>query len=223
MQPITNTKLILLAAGLALGAGAPAFAQTAAAPEAAAAQPAYGQLGANYLGLFYGYERPDQAFGPTDAHEYGALLNRNLAPGVDVNLEFDDQRGAFDGVSPRGDELLGGVTGYAPVNAWVKPFLQAQLGVAWTQQITQYSNGLLWTSHGDYFDSIYTAGAEFQVLPDLVVTPFAAYQEVHRFSHGWNYGVEATYRITRRWGVSLTPQIDQDHGLDYRAGVNFYF
>ncbi len=220
MKQTINVKLLILAGGLALGAACPAFAQTTATtpPEAN-----FGLLGSNYVGLDYGYYHLDQPSAPTNAHQYGAFFNQNVQPGLDLSLSYDELRASALGANVRSDELLAGITGYAPVNAWLKPFLSAQAGFDWTQSLSGMSGGDYNTVRGTHFDYVLTAGGEFQVLRALVLTPFAAYQEVHGFDRDWNYGLKATYRLTRNWSVSLTPQIDEHHNLAYLGAVNYHF
>jgi hypothetical protein len=81
-----------------------------------------------------------------------------------------------------------------------------------------------------------TGGVEFQVLKNLELSPFVEYQaEPHLYNHGapeasmpdhvFDYGVKATYRLTKEWKASLTADLDQHSGRDWglRAGVSYNF
>ncbi|MGH7996106.1 MAG: hypothetical protein ACREFX_07130, partial [Opitutaceae bacterium] len=131
MKQTHHAKLLLLAAGLALGAAAVRAQSAAATDPAPAGSTNYGLLGSDYAGVFYGYEHFAATPGPTVGREYGAVYNRNVEPGVDLNLTFDDRRADYLGIDTRGDELLAGLTGYAPINSWIKPFLSARAGFDW--------------------------------------------------------------------------------------------
>ena len=223
-------KLLVLAAGLALGASVAAEAQTAP-PSSDNLQ--YGLLGSTYVGGFAGYLRPDGGPGaPNVVHEFGAVYNQNVMTGLDLNLTYDDQQAHWGGGHPRSDEALAGFTSYVPLATWFRPYFSGQVGVDWQQTVAYLpAAGRYNTAHDSRFDYVLGAGAEFQVLPALVLTPFGGFQQIQEFSHDWTYGVKATYRLARHWSVSFSPQIqqfhavnfDQSHGLGYIAGVNYHF
>ncbi|MGH7996496.1 MAG: hypothetical protein ACREFX_09110, partial [Opitutaceae bacterium] len=96
-------------------------------------------------------------------------------------------------------------------------------GFDWDREADLTSAGVVYADHASRFDYIGSVGAELQLAPHFVLTPFAAYQEIHRYSHDWNYGVAATYRIVRHWSVSYTPQIDEHHNVMNQIGVNYHF
>ena len=233
MKSYQLTSSLLIAATLALGVSSRAFAQTATATPAAAPAltadnsgggPGVGLLGSRYVGLDYGYLRFDEAHGPQSGHEFGASYNQPLMPGLDFTAALSDVSSGYFGTRPRTDQALAGLTAYQKINDWVKPFLAGQAGVAFNRDAELFSSsGILTHRSHDNFDYVLSAGAEFQVLPILVVTPFVAYQEIHRFSHDWEYGAKVTYRLTRHWSVSATPEIDEHHDLAYLGGINFHF
>jgi len=77
---------------------------------------------------------------------------------------------------------------------------------------------------------------EVQVLTDLALTPYVKYQSeptlynhelpVADFpNHLWNYGVLATYRVTRQWNASAGVSLDQRNrnDLGYSGGVSYRF
>jgi opacity protein-like surface antigen len=225
---------LLIAATLALGVSGSALAQTATDPAAPAATsgnsssgtgPGVGLLGSRYVGLDFGYLRFDQAAGPTSGHEFGASYNQPLTAGLDFTAALSDTASGAFGTHPRTDQALVGLTAYQKINDWFKPFLAGQAGVAFNRDAELDSSSGILTDHNtrDDFDYGLSAGAEFQVLPAMVVTPFVAYQDIHFFTHDWDYGAKVTYRLTRRWSVSATPEIDQHHNLAYLGGVNFHF
>jgi opacity protein-like surface antigen len=232
------TKSLLIAATLALGFSGRALAQTATAPAAPAATssstydsnaPGVGLLGSRYVGLDYGYLRYDQPRSPRSGHEFGAAYNQPLMPGLDFTAAVIDTSTGYFTTHPRSTQALAGLTAYQSVNSWLKPYLSGQAGVAFNRDAQLFSDSGILThdSHNVYdhdnFDYVLSAGAEFQVLPALVVTPFVSYQEIHRFYHDWDYGVKATYRLSRHWSVSVTPQIDEHKELAYLGGINFHF
>jgi len=235
MKSALLTKSLLAAAALGLGflssSASAQTATTAAAPEAAptagtgSTDPAYGMLGTRYVGVDYGYLRFDQPRGPQSGHEFDAYYNQPLRPGLDFTAGISDASTGYFGTRPRTDQLLAGLTADQPVNSWFKPFLSGQAGIAFERDAELFSSSgiLSERNSSDNFDYVLAAGAEFQVLRALVITPFASYQEIHQFSHDWEYGAKVSYRIVPRVSVSLTPEIDQHHNLGYLAGVNFHF
>ena len=228
-------KTLILAAVLALGTSGTVLAQTATTASAPAAtttttgngpaDPAYGMLGSRYVGIDYSYLRFDEARAPQSGHEFGVDYNQPIQPGLDFTASVSDASTGYFGTRPRTDQLLAGLTAYQPVNSWIKPFISGDAGVAFVRDAELFSTSGVLTNHNrsDDFDYVLAAGAEFQLLPALVATPFVSYQEIHTVSHEWDYGVKASYRIARAWSVSLTPSIDQYHNLGYQAGVNFHF
>jgi hypothetical protein len=173
----------------------------------------YGLIGQQYYSLNFGYihhvDGPPSVF-----HRYGFVANKPLAPGWDVGLEYDWLTGSAFGLHARQQELMVPLTAYLPM-AWGRPFLEANPGWVW-----QKAAG----SSIDSFTYVLGAGFELQVRPALVVTPLITYQEApHLHDRVWNYGLKATYRVTREWGASLGAQIDEDRNLEYTAGVNFHF
>jgi len=234
MKSALLTKSLLAAAALALGTfGSSAFAQTATTAAAPAVpvtgtgspDPTDGLLGTRYVGVDYGYLRFDQPRGPHSGHEFDAYFNQPLQPGLDFTASASDVSAGYFGTRPRTDQLLAGLTAYQPVNSWFKPFISGQAGIAFNRDAELFSSSGVLSEHNSYdnFDYVLGAGAEFQVLPALVVTPFATYQEIHQFSHDWEYGAKVSYRIVPRVSVSFTPEIDQHHNLGYLTGVNFHF
>jgi hypothetical protein len=146
-------------------------------------------------------------------------------PGLDFTAALSDEASGAFGTHPRADQALAGLTAYQKINDWLKPFLAGQAGVAFNRDAELYSSSGIFTtrnSHDD-FDYVLSAGAELQVLPLLVVTPFVAYQEINRYAHDWDYGAKVTFRLSRHWSVSATPEIDQHRNLAYLGGVNFHF
>jgi hypothetical protein len=173
----------------------------------------FGLIGQNYYTLNFGYvhhvDGPPAVF-----HRYGFVANKPLAPGYDIGLEYDWLTGSAFGLHARQQELMVPLTAYLPM-AWGRPFVEGSAGWVW-----QKTAG----TSIDSFTYVLGAGFELQVRPSLVVTPLITYQEApHLHDHVWNYGVKGTYRVTREWGVSLGAQIDEDHDLEYTAGVNFHF
>jgi hypothetical protein len=232
----TITKSFVAAAVLAIGTTNSVFAQTtnttnapvetttmAPSPNAPGA-PAYGLLGSRYIGLDYGYLRYEEPHAPRSGHEFEAYYNQPLHPGLDLTARFLDSSTGYFGTRQRNDEVLAGLTAFQPVNNWVKPFISGEAGVAFSRNAELLSTGGLFRRHGGTeFDYLLAAGAEFQVAPAFVATPFLSYQEIHEVRRDWNYGVKLSYRFTPRWSATFTPSIDQHEMAGYKLGVNLHF
>jgi hypothetical protein len=230
-KSITTQTCLLsaLALGLALSASAQAVqGSPATSQDPSAADPGPGLVGTNYSELSFGYQR--QSGAPKDLRDYEFLSNANVfnnaSLGVDANFTYDYLNGRANGFSDRREELQLGLTGFLK-ETWGKPFLGADAGMAWQDAAGVSRKSLAYTV---------TGGVEFQVLKDLALTPFIEYQaEPHLYNRGLpaanfpnhvlDYGVKATYRITREWSASLSADLDQHSVKDWglRAGVSYRF
>jgi hypothetical protein len=232
MKKTTIKQTSLLSAlvfGLAVSASAQSVQNSAGAqPDPAAADPGPGLIGINYSELSFGYQREEAM--PRDLRDYEFVTNENLFKsatlGVDGNLTYDYLNGGGDGFIDHRDEAQLGLTGFL-METWGKPFVTADAGMAW-----QDAGGVARKS----FAYSLTGGVEFQVLRNLALTPFLEYEaEPHLYNHELpaanfpdhlvDYGVKATYRLTRQWSASLGADLDQYSGRDWglRGGVSYRF
>jgi hypothetical protein len=228
---LSNLKKTCFVSVLALGAALSASAQQTSAM---ATEPPIvtdqgpGLIGSNYAELSFGYQNLGGS--PGELHDYEFISNsavyREGIWGGDVNFQYDHLNGGGDGYSNRRDRAMFGLTGYL-TQSWGRPFLTADAGYAWQRagDISQKS-----------FAYSFTTGVQFQVLPALSVSPFIEYDaEPHLHNvvpatanfpdHVIDYGVKATYRLTRQWSVSAAAFQDQYSGRDFglRAGVDYRF
>jgi hypothetical protein len=225
---ITQTCLLsALALGLALSASAQSV-QSSPPPDAVAVDSGPGLVGTNYSELSFGYQK--QGGEPSDLRDYEFVSNgsfyRQGMLGADANFTYDYLNGSAGGFRDYRQEIMLGVTGYM-MQTWGKPFVTADAGMAWEHAAGASRKSFAYTT---------AAGVEFQVLRDLALAPFIEYQaEPHLYNHGLpfanfpdhlvDYGVKATYRITRQWNASLTADLDQHSDRDWglRAGVSYHF
>jgi hypothetical protein len=208
----------LAAVGLALSVPAQGTATTSsgmATTSASGSGSAYGLLGQNYAGVYFGYTDIDK--GPPDAaRSYGFIANRpSEVPNVDALFKYEYTRMSAFGVNYREHDFAIGGVGYLPL-AGVKPFIEGNLGWAFAKA----GGG----AKSDSFTYLIGVGAEFQLLSRLAVSPYVNYQEATHFnSHQWNYGVKATYRIAQEWSGTVAVERNDDHDMTYRFGVNRHF
>ena len=229
----TTIKQSRLLAALALGLALSASAQTmqdpgATQPAPAAADPGPGLVGTSYSELSFAYQR--QTGAPRDLRDYGFTSNgsvfRNDTLGVDANFVYDYLDGHANGLGASRNEAQLGLTGFLR-EAWGKPFVTADAGMAWQNTGGVSRRGFAYTM---------TGGVEFQLLRNLALTPFVEYQAEPRLrgqgspaaslpDHLLVYGVKATCRITRDWSASVGVDLDQHSERDWglRAGVSYHF
>jgi hypothetical protein len=235
----TNTTKTSLLSALALGLVLSASAQevqnsttttTASAlpTEPVAVDPGPGLVGSNYSELSLGYEKQQGA--PSILRDYEFVSNANVYRegtwGADANFTYDYLDGSAGGFNDHREEAQLGLTGFMLEN-WGKPFITADAGYAWQRAANVGRKSFAYSG---------IAGVEFQVLRDLALSPFLEYQaEPHLANHEvpvanfenhlFDYGVKATYRITRNWKASLSADLDQHSARDWglRAGVSYRF
>jgi opacity protein-like surface antigen len=227
---IKQTSLLsVLALGMAISASAQSVQNSpASASDAAVVDSSPGLVGTNYSELSFGYQKQESA--PSSLRDYEFLSNgnvyRNGVVGADANFTYDYLDGSANGFSDHRELAQLGVTGFL-METWGKPFLTADAGMAWERVADVSRKSFAYTGIG---------GVEFQVLRNLALTPFVEYQaEPHLYNHGQplanfpdhllDYGVKATYRLTRSWNASLSADLDQHSDRDWglRAGVSYRF
>jgi len=214
----SHSHRILFGGLFGLALAAVASAQSVSAPPPAA-NSGFGLLGQNYVGVDAGYIRDEQHPRPLVRHDYGFVDNHNILQGLDFNLNYDYLTGSNLGVHDFRNTVTAGLTGYLPVTTWARPFVSAAAGWEWERSSERVVGG----ARDNHFTDVLGTGVEFQALPRLALTPFAAYQDIHGLEHDWTYGLKATYRLNERWSVSLIPQIDAHRNLDYMAGINLHY
>jgi len=201
--------------GLALSAAAQGSATSSGMTTTAPATgSAYGLLGQNYAGVYFGYTDLDG--GPPDvARSYGFVANRpSEVPNVDALFKYEYSRVSAFGIKGREHDLAIGAVGYLPLSG-VKPFIEGNVGWAFTK---------VGGAKSDSFFYLIGVGVEIQVLPRLALTPYVNYQEAPHFNaHQWGYGAKATYRLAQEWSTTAAIELSDDHDLTYRLGVNRHF
>jgi hypothetical protein len=229
MKKIKTEKTLLVAA-LALGLTISASAQSGpSSPQGAPAQgPDGGLVGNSYTEFSLGYDKQNST--PGLLHDYNFIYNESVvkdaAFGIDGNFSYDYLTGGALGYHDYRNELLLGATAYA-VESWGRPFITADAGWVTQQTADLTSNAFAYSL---------TSGIEFPVIKDLFLTPFVSYDGEPRLrdhepsiatltNFQWEYGVKATYRITREWSASLTAELDQHSSKDLglRAGLTYHF
>jgi hypothetical protein len=228
-NPLKTSLLSALALGLALSASAQETqSSTATSTEPLAVDTGPGLVGTNYTELSFGYDKQQGA--PSVLRDYELVSNgsayRQGLWGVDANFTYDYVDGSAYGFDDRRDEAQLGLTGFM-LESWGKPFVTADAGFAWQRAGDVSRKSFAYTG---------IAGVEFEVLRLLALTPFIEYQaEPHLYNHGlptdnmynhlFDYGVKATYRISRNWNASLGASLDQHSVRDWglRGGVSYHF
>jgi hypothetical protein len=231
---LTHLSKLTLLAACALASPVFAAAQTApsSAPaplaDATVADTSPGLIGTNYAELSFGYQHEHSS--PSDLKEYEFLSNtsayRTSDFGVDGNFLYQHTNAGAAGFDDNRDQLELGGTAFLN-EIWGKPFVSADAGMAWERVGGVSRKGFVYDLQG---------GVEFAVLRDLALTPFVGYEALpHLYNHErpdadfpdhtLDFGVKATYRITRDWKASLTLSQDQysRHDLGLRGGISYRF
>ena len=213
LKPLFLTVAASLA--LALNAAAQGASTTSSGTSTSPASgSAYGLLGQNYSGVYFGYTNIDN--GPPDvAHSYGFVANRpSEVPNLDAMFKYEYSRVSAFGVKGREHDIAVGATGFLPL-AGAKPFIEGNVGWAFTKVAGMKS---------DSFTYLIGVGVEIQVLPRLALSPYVNYQEAPHFNASqWGYGVKGTYRIAQEWSASAGLELNDDKDVTYRFGVNRHF
>jgi hypothetical protein len=162
-----QTSLQLVATLLALGAN-PASAQMAPMTN----DHAPGLIGETYTGAEFGYRHHSDA-SPKVEHRYGFIVSRPIDQEIrntDAAFRYNYTRGGANGVISQTHEFAASLLHYAPAGE-VKPFLEGQLGWAWSRGATRQSS------------AVYSAGAGIELLlaPRLAFTPFARFRSAPQF------------------------------------------
>lgn len=209
----SQLKFLFISGAALLGFGSVASAQNSSFSPPRPVATSVGLLGGNYAGAEFGYTHVVSG-GPKVLRDYGFVYNTPLPEGLDFNFNYDYLTGSANGVTAKEQLALVGLTGYRALG-WGKAFLQGNVGWAWDKVGAFRDNGFAYQLK---------TGIEFQLAPQLVLTPYVSYDDVPKVrSEVWNYGVKANYRFNREWSTSLDARMDENHNIRYAAGVNFHF
>jgi hypothetical protein len=171
-----------------------------------------GLLGKTYSGLEFGYTHHVEG-APDVLHRYGFVSSRPLAEAkenVDAAFRYNYTRGSAFGLHADQHDIAMGFTGYLPTPD-AKPFIEGELGWAWTKVGGVKDNSLVYTLG---------AGVELRLNPRLSLAPFVQFQDAPQFHDRlWNFGARATHHFERGWSGTLTIQSDDAHNIEYALGV----
>jgi hypothetical protein len=209
----SQLKFLFISSAALLGFAAVASAQNNSVAVPRPAGTNVGLLGGNYAGVEYGYTHQVDG-GPKVLRDYGFVYNTPLPEGLDFNFNYDYLTGSANGVTAKEQLAVVGLTGYRSLG-WGKAFLQGNVGWAWDKAANFRDSGFAYSLK---------TGIEFQLAPQLVLTPYVSYDDVPKVrSQEWNYGLQANYRLNKEWSTSLGAKMDDSHNIRYAAGVNFHF
>ncbi|HEX2854347.1 MAG TPA: hypothetical protein VHO24_14010 [Opitutaceae bacterium] len=206
---LRTTLLSIALLGLTLGLRA----QDATMAAGSASPATYGLIGEEYTGVSFGYTHHVDG-PPRQLRGFGFIANRPVETNLDAAFKYDYTGSSLFGQRNHQHRVAASATYYLGKGS-ATPFLDADAG--W---IFQKFGGV----SDDGFTYLVGAGVEFQVLTQLVVTPFVNYQDVPSLdSRAWGYGAKATYRLAKEWSASFRVRLDEDHNVEYRIGVNRHF
>ncbi|MBI2518115.1 MAG: porin family protein [Opitutae bacterium] len=215
MKNVTSFKTLILAGAVALGFATAAVAGEGPAEASAPAVTGRGLLGQSYVNL--GYSFVDLQGTGIDAQGVNFELNQNVREGVDTLLSYNYLRSdSFAGGRIKQNTLVAGGRFYTSFRGF-KPYAEAGLGWTWLRAPLGFSD--------DSFTYFAGVGAEFQVTPDVTVTPFIRYIDATTDSvdHEWNYGVRANWWATEKIGLTAAVIRDNSRNMEYNIGVNYRF
>lgn len=209
----TSLKFLSMAGAVLFGLAATLSAQNADLAPPRPAGVGVGLIGATYVGTEFGYTRHVDG-GPRALRTYGFVYNQPLPEGLDFNFNYRDANASEAGIGTRLQQFYVGLTGHRTLG-WGKVFLQGNTGWAWAKTGGVQENGFAYELK---------TGAQFQLLPQLVLTPYVSYEAAPRLhTHEWNYGVLTNYRFNREWSATVGAKLDEEHNVSYSVGVNFHF
>jgi opacity protein-like surface antigen len=220
MNYVTSYKSLVLAAACAAGLAAPTFASddpvAASAPVTTTISPTtHGVLGHNLANLSFSYVDIDDS--SVDATAFNLTLNQGLRTGVDTLFEYNYLRSENTGVGRISEQKVNfGGRAYTNYKGF-KPFVDGGIGWAWMKAPLGFSDNSFLV-----FGSV---GAEFQVTPELTITPSIRYWYPTRSSvdDAWDFSVKANYWVSEKFAVTGKISMDDDQSIEYGLGVNFRF
>lgn len=208
-------KFLLLAAALALGAGAVRADLAPPATEPAPVAGNAGLLGQAYGTLTYSYVNLDAT--SVHADTFSLAANHPLAFGLDGVLSYDySQTGNIGGSRLRQHVLGGALRAFSTAHNWGKPYLEAGVGFATARYAGSGDDSYVWEL---------ASGIEFQVAPATTITPYVQYLDAPDLpGEGvWNFGVKANHWVNSQAAVTAGIERDDDQNTMYTIGTNFRF
>lgn len=222
-QNLLKNLVISAAAALSLAVFAradvpledPAPAATPAETGPAMSPLGQGLLGQNYATLTYSYHNLDDS--PTHADSFTFGFNQPLNTGLDAVFTYDwTQTGLVAGERLNTQDVTAALRAFSHAFAWGKPYVEAGAGYAWSRFAGNNDSSFLWEV---------AAGAEFQVIPAMTVTPYVGYSDAPDLvTEGtWDFGVKANYWVDSQWSVTAGVARDDDQNTSFTVGTNFRF
>lgn len=216
----TSFKSLLLAAACSLGLAAPGFASddptvVSSTPATTVGAITHGVLGHNLANFSLSYVDIDDS--SVDATAFNLTLNQGLRTGVDTLFEYNYLRSENTGVGRISEQKLNfGGRAYTNYKGF-KPFVDGGIGWAWLKAPLGLSDNSFLV-----FGSV---GAEFQVTPELTITPSIRYWYPTRNSvdDAWDFGVKANYWVSEKIALTAKISMDDDQSIEYGLGFNYRF
>ncbi|HYP16584.1 MAG TPA: hypothetical protein VEQ65_05185 [Opitutus sp.] len=216
MKQNTQLKQFIFAAAVSLGVISTAVAQSAnvAVPTPTEVAPS-GLLGARYTEVAYKFV---DLKGDDDAHGFTVAFNQPLAAGFDLVASYDWVTADFGPFDAKVQDAEIGVKAFSQLS-WAKPYVQAAVGWEWQKVASFREDSFFWKVG---------AGAEFQVAPAFVVTPFVNFVRATEFhSSEIELGAKATYRLTEAWSLTARAQYEEvrhdANTTEYAIGAIYRF
>lgn len=220
MNHTSKHKYFILAAAASLGLALSAAAQSTniAVPTPTPVVSGPGLLGSGYTSVAFRYTDLDNG-PPSSMRGMDVEFNQPLQAGYDFKLGYDWSRASAGPIRLTYQDLNAGVVAYSNLE-WGRPFVQALAGWEWRR-----GGG---SSTNNSFAYTLGTGVEFQVAPAIVLTPYLNFVRATGITRSeLDYGVKATYRVNRQWGVSVGWEYDSVyHAKDAQVvslGVNYHF
>ena len=219
MKQTTTSKKFILAAAISLGLVSAAIAQSAnvAVPNPAEADTAVvsGQLGTRYTEVAYKFINLK---GPDNAHGFALNYNQPLSAGFDFTASYDWGKADLGAFDAKVQDLEVGVKAFSNYS-FAKPYVLAAVGWEW-QKVATFRD--------DSFTYKVGVGAEFEVAPAFVITPFVNFVRATEFNASeFEIGAKATYRFNESWSAMVRGQYESvRHDADtteWAAGVIYRF
>ena len=220
MNNVTSFKSLLLAAACTLGLAAPGFASedpavVSSTPKTAIDTGSRGVLGHDLAALGFSYV--DIGHSSVNATALNLTLNQGLRTGVDTLFEYNYLRSEDTGIGRISEQKVNfGGRAYTNYNGF-KPFVDG--GIGWVWQNAPLGLG------EDSFLLFASVGAEFQVTPDLTITPAVRYWYATKNSLGdvWEYSVKANYWFSEKIALTAKISLDNNNTAEYGLGINYRF
>ena len=212
-QKIILHSLVFAAAAFGLTLSARAETTAEAAP--AVSPTSLGLLGQAYAGLTYSYVHPGSS--PVSSNRYSFEYNQPLAAGFDALFGYDrTQAGLLAGDRGYAQSLDAVLRAFRSGDNRIKPYVEAGIGFDRTKFAGVRDDSFAW---------IAGAGVEFQVTPEVTVTPFLRYTRTNGFAdrNTAELGVKANYWVTKQLALTAGLGRDDAQNTSYKLGINVRF